>query len=435
MKKLEPTPNVENDFLGKFSNKNPNLKLFLEKIDSEYYYWDKVKYQKLDLENSPENPIEVWKMVKQYRQMQYKKVAFSTHTFNLNITNYLQQKLHEFDRGFGDILSEGSLNSPENQKQYLFNAIIEESITSSQIEGAITTRQVAKEMIEKNRNPRDNSERMIANNYQTINHISKIRKKKLTPEKLLEIHSLITHDTLDKPEQEGNFRTSNDVNIVDVITGEIYHSPPSFELLPQFVDELCAFFNNENDSFFIHPIVKASIIHFLIGYYHPFADGNGRTARALFYWYMLRQDYWLTEYLSISKIILDSRSQYYRAFQYVEADENDLTYFVQYHVKALEKAYQSLVEYLQEKPKKNRQLIDYQKDSNINERQAQLLVWLDENPDAVFTVKEIENRLAVTNQTARTDLLGLVEKGLLEKILVNKKEQRFIKPSSQPKNG
>ncbi len=368
-------------------------------------------------------------LVKTLRRLRYKKVKFTSIIFNLNFTNHLQQLLHEFDRNFGDTLANTKLKSSDIQKRHLRNSIIEESITSSQIEGAITTRQVAKEMLQKKRSPRNKSEQMIANNFETIQHVLEIKNEKLTLERLLEIHELITYKTLDKPEEQGKLRATNDIHVVDAITGEVFHSPPNFELLTQFVEELCSFFNDENDTFFIHPIVKASIIHFLIGYYHPFTDGNGRTARTLFYWYMLKRGYWLTEYLSISKIILSSRSQYYRAFQYVEADENDLTYFIHYHVKALQKAYAALIEYLNTNEEIN--LIKYQKLTGINERQAQILEWLEKNPNAVFTVKEIENRLVITNQTARTDLLGLVELGYLEKIQVNKKEQRFVNAARQ----
>jgi Fic family protein len=437
MRKLEQAPKVEEDI--KLANatigisnsqmlyrvvteKNETLK----KIETEYYYWDKVKYQ----EKNSNEKLKLWTLVKSSRRLNYKTVPFTSIKFNLNLTNHLQQKLHEFDRNFGDVLGNTSLNAEQNKRQYLTNAIFEESITSSQIEGAVTTRLVAKDMLQKNRSPRNHSERMIVNNYQAIKYIVAHKKDKLTLENLLELHQTITAQTLDKPEDEGVLRTSDDVNVVNVIDGEIIHTPPQAAVLGEFITELCAFFNDEGDSFFIHPIVKASIVHFMIGYFHPFADGNGRTARALFYWYMLRQGYWLTEYLSISSIILNSREQYYRAFQYVETDDNDLTYFVSYQVKTLEKAYLAFVEYLKRIESEKRKLIDYQKDIAVNPRQAQILAWAQERPNVVFTVKEIERRLAVTNQTARTDLMGLVEKGLLEKIQANKKEQHFI--FSQP---
>lgn len=198
---------------------------------------------------------------------------------------------------------------------------MEESIASSQIEGAVTSRVAAKEMLWKNRPPRNSSERMIVNNYLTIRHIVDTQRELLTPDTLLTIHRLMTDQTMDKPEEAGQFRQHNDIHVVDAIDGEVVHTPLSFTTLPAFIDDLCRFFNDETPDFFLHPVVKASIVHFLIGYFHPFTDGNGRTARALFYWYLLRKGYWLTEYLSISRVIMQSRMQYYRAFQYTEADE------------------------------------------------------------------------------------------------------------------
>ena len=451
MKKLEPVPEVEKSLLGIFGQifresftelsstgdkafisdylkENPELEKAILKIEREYYYWDKVKYQV----QKKEQGEKLWGIIKDLRQFNYKTVSFTTIKFNLNLTNYLQQKLHEFDRNFGDVLANTPLSTEQDRRQYLLNAIFEESITSSQIEGAVTTRLVAKDMLQKNRSPQNHSERMIVNNYQAIRYIVAHKKDKLTLENLLELHETITANTLEKAEDEGQLRISDDVNVVDMIDGEIVHIPPKAEILGDFITELLAFFNDEGDSFFIHPIVKASIVHFMIGYFHPFVDGNGRTARALFYWYMLRQGYWLTEYLSISSIILDSREQYYRAFRYTEADENDLTYFVSYQVKTLEKAYLVFIEYLKRTVAEKRKWIDYQKDKTVNHRQSQILAWAHENPNVVFTVKEIERRLAVNNQTARTDLMGLVEKGLLEKIQANKKEQHFISLRPSP---
>ena len=60
---------------------------------------------------------------------------------------------------------------------------------------------------------------------------------------------------------------------------------------------------------FIHPMIRSIILHFWLAYDHPFVDGNGRTARALFYWSMLRHGYWLFEFISISQIILKGPDQ------------------------------------------------------------------------------------------------------------------------------
>lgn len=129
---------------------------------------------------------------------------------------------------------------------------------------------------------------MILNNYKTIQYISENKKEEITKERLFEIHKLVTENTLES-ENVGVFRNSNDVKVMNQITGEIVHNPPPFSELESLMNSFCFFFNENPKENFIHPIVKASILHFLIGYIHPFVDGNGRTARALFYWYLLKK--------------------------------------------------------------------------------------------------------------------------------------------------
>jgi len=310
------------------------------------------------------------------------------------------------------------------------SSIMEEAISSSQIEGANTTRKKAKEMLRKETKPRSKSEQMIVNNYVTIKHITQHKSDELTPEKLLEVHRLISKNTLDHKEEEGCFRTSNDIFVVDHVKSEVVHTPPNFEEVSLLINELCLFFNNDNDDDdFIHPLLKGIILHFMIGWIHPFSDGNGRTARALFYWYLLKKGYWLTEYLSISKIIQSTKSQYEKSYLYTENDGNDLSYFITYKLNVMEKAFEALKKYIQEKQKSHLKVAQFVKIPNINERQAQLLKLVYDNPEIVFNTKEIENRFRVSNYTARTDLKSLADLQFLEIIPVNKVKRNFVKSS------
>jgi Fic family protein len=396
----------------------------LEKINKEYLYWDKAKYQ---IKN--QDPQSIWIIVKMIRSLSYKKVKFNSHEFNYFITPHLQELLHKFDLELGGQFGGYSVLPEQDKNQYLISSIMEEAIASSQIEGAVTTRKVAKEMLRKNQTPRDKSQQMIVNNYQTIRHLSDIKFEKMTPELLCEIQSMITKNALDNPEYEGKFRDSDDVNIVDVTDGEIIHTPPKASELPDLITSLCDFFNNDIEGSFIHPIVKACILHFMIAYIHPFVDGNGRTARTVFYWYLLKKRYWLVEYLSISRIIAQSKNKYYKAFIYTETDDNDLTYFINYQLNTLKQALDSLQQYISKKVEEKKQAIDFQKVANINQRQAMILRDLHENPDWIFNVKEIENRYGISNQTARTDIAGLVKLEYLEVSNVNAKEQKYFKSS------
>src|SRR5688500_8569447 len=109
---------------------------------------------------------------------------------------------------------------------------------------------------------------------------------------------------------------------------------------------MCAFANGQSPEHFVHPVVRAIILHFWLAYDHPFVDGNGRTARALFYWSMSHREYWLCEFLSISRIIKRRPSRYARSFLFTESDENDATYFIMSQLTVISRAITHLHAYL-----------------------------------------------------------------------------------------
>jgi len=393
----------------------------LKDIQDEYLYWDKVKYK-----SKKYSANKLWNAVKLDRLLKANKVNFGNYSFSFIVTDFMQRALHKFDMHIGGTLGSNIGIADTDKTKYIISSLIEESISSSQIEGANTTRKKAKEMIKLEKKPKNKSELMIMNNFITMKYIVQNKEKDLTPENILYIHKLISNETLDSPKEEGYFRESDDVHVVDYTKGEIVHTPPLKKDLEKLINELCFFFNNDTDDF-IHPIIKGCIIHFMIGWIHPFTDGNGRTARALFYWYMLKKGYWLTEYLSISKIIQDTKNQYEKSYLYTELDDNDLSYFITYHIKTMEEAYQALKQYINRKQKEVFQAAKFMKIPEINERTAQVLKLLNSDPDRVLSTKEIETRFNISNFTARSDLKTLVKLGFLDVIQVNKKKQNFIK--------
>lgn len=398
----------------------------IRSINEKYLYWDKVKYRPISEKYSVED---LWSAVKISRSVHAKQLQFGSFSFIFNTTDWILQVLHEIDLNFAGTLGSAEGITQEDKQRYLISSIMEEAIASSQMEGASTTRKRAKEMLRKEEKPKNRSEQMIVNNYRTIRHIVQYRQERLTPERLLDIHVLMASNTLDDKLDEGKFRTTNDVHVVNHSTSEVVYTPPDFKDIPQLIDQLCDFFNNENPHLFIHPIVKGTIIHFMMGYIHPFTDGNGRTARALFYWYLLSKGYWMTEYLSISRLIIKSKNQYEKAYLYTESDENDLTYFITYNLKTMWLAYAELKSYIERKIKEKQNAAIFQRLPFVNERQAEILRLLYHDGNLIFTVKELENRFSVSNQTARTDLQGLMELGYLDSVQVNGKKKVFIKDS------
>lgn len=421
---IEHAPTISPDELLKTGMKHL-LELqsgeLVKSINSEYLYWDKVKYKKTTLTS-----LELWTAVKFSRLLKRQYIGFGKYIFSFTSTDYMLKMLHNFDLNIGGSLGSNVGIVETDKSKYLISSIMEEAISSSQMEGAATTRKKAKEMLQKELKPKNKSEQMILNNYETIQYITQHRNDDLSLENLLYIHSLITKNTLDKPQDEGLLRSNDDIYVVNHTTSEVVHQPPHYGEVNDLLTALCDFFNKDSGDF-IHPIIKGIIIHFMIAWIHPFSDGNGRTARTLFYWYMLKKGYWLTEYLSISRIIKDTKNQYEKAYLYTENDENDLTYFVTYHLKTMEKAFDALKEYIRRKQKEAKHAAQFLKIPNINERQAQIIKLLHEESDRVLNIKEMENRFQVSNFTARSDLKGLEELGFLTIIQVNKIKQSFIK--------
>jgi Fic family protein len=326
----------------------------------------------------------------------------------------------------GGSLTSGQIIPSENKNAYLISSIMEEAIASSQMEGAATTRKVAKDMLRKSEKPQNIGQQMILNNYMTINYIKDNSKDTFSVERLKEIHCSMTANTLDDENDAGNIRQHNNIIVMDGITGDIAYTPPHYEELETLLVDLEKFFNHNGENF-IHPIVKAVIVHFMLSYIHSFVDGNGRTARSLFYWYMMKQDYWLIEFMSISRMIYKTKKMYEKVFLYTEYDDNDLTYFILYNLRTMKKAFEELKLYLKRKAEENNNIALLATIKGINQRQAQIIQIVQEKPDTLFTVKEIENRFSVGNQTARTDLYGLVELGYLSEIQLNKRKIAFIK--------
>lgn len=330
--------------------------------------------------------------------------------------------LHHIDRdAAGRIRSSAGGPLQEESQRYLIGSLIEEAITSSQLEGASTTRKAAAAMLRSGRKPRDLSERMIFNNYRAMEHLRALREVALTPDHVLELHRILTEDTLDDPEDAGRYRRADDVHVVDARDSTPLHVPPAHGELPARMRRLCDFANADEAALpFVHPVLRAILLHFMIGYDHPFADGNGRTARALFYWSMARSGYWLMEYTSISHILRKAPAQYMRAYLHTETDKNDTTYFLLHQLHTIRRAIAALHEYVDRKSREQKETERLLAGSprlrgRFNHRQTALLNHALRHGGEAYRVDAHQRSHGVVYQTARHDLLDLESLGLLEK--------------------
>lgn len=420
---MQKPPIQEFDFSVIELLSNPELQTIFKKSDEEYLYWDKLKY----ITPKGYKPEQLWSAIKLRRASNSKTLTFGKFRFSFFITESMQALLHEFDLNLGGNLGTVSTIPEKDHQYYLVNSIMEEAIASSQMEGASTTRRVAKDMLRKKSHPQNKSQQMILNNYSTIRMVSENQGQNLSVEMLCDLHKSISQRTLDSPDDEGRIRQDDNIYVMDGITGDIAHTPPSHTEIEELLQHLCLFANTEEEEGFIHPIVKGIIIHFLLAFIHPFVDGNGRTARSLFYWYMLRKKYWLIEYLSISRIIYQSKRQYEDAFSHAENDGLDISYFILYNLQAIKKSYEALKTYLQKKIAEHKSFVEYFDLPYISNRQSQILQILVEKPHSVFTARELTNMFGITAKTARTDLQGLVALGLLKEKPLNQRTVAYIK--------
>ncbi len=390
--------------------------------DRRYWHWDKLRFLTPPAGISLREWWWVIKMPRSAGRTPTPLIDVNDTPFSYTPTDHIVERLHQIDRdASGRIEVSDPLTNPETKKRYIVNSLIEEAITSSQLEGAATTRNVAQNMIRANRAPRDRSERMILNNYKTMQHIAKVKDKALTVDLLLEIQALVCSGTLDDATAAGRFRHANErIDVADNY-GNVFHVPPPADALETRVSAMCDFANGKTRRPFIHPVLRSIILHFWLAYDHPFVDGNGRTARALFYWSMLHQGYWLCEFISISEIIRKGPSKYGRAFLYTETDDNDLTYFILYHLNVIHQAVEELHSYVERKAKQLQAIERELRGSSVlNHRQRALVGHALRHPHHRYTIESHRASHTVVYETARKDLMNLAERGLFNKAKIGR---------------
>jgi Fic family protein len=389
--------------------------------DGRYRHWERVRRLRPPEGLSTE---EWWLGIKLARSQLFRALPFTDangEPFVYCMPDEAHELLHFVTQhASGEVaIAEPIIEDETARRRYLVNSLIEEAIRSSQLEGASTTRRVAKEMIRSGRAPRDRSEQMILNNYRALEFLREDVGDRLSPDIVLELHRILTDGTLDDPDAAGRLQTPADERIAvwDDRTDELVHAPPPAEQLEGRLELLCRFASGEvGATGFLHPVMRAIILHFMLAYDHPFEDGNGRTARALFYWSMRQQGYWLTEYLSISRILREGPVRYSRAFSYTETDENDLTYFVLFHLAVVKRAIEELHRYLERKVREVREVERLVRQSDrFNHRQLALLGDAVRHPDHRYTFASHARSHRVSMQSARNDLLSLAKQGLLER--------------------
>lgn len=336
------------------------------------------------------------------------------------MTPKIQELLHRIDtRGADSMFTEveGSL-----RMQIVAETLLSEALRSSQIEGAVTTFAIAEKLVREQRPPRTKDEQMVLNNYRAMEWILRDRSRPFTSAMVCDLHAVITKDALEhRGEFAGRFRDAG-VAIRDNATDAIVYEAPAAAEVEAYFRTLEAWLSQAREYEFLHPVVRASILHFYFVYVHPFFDGNGRTARALFYWYALRNGYDSFRYLSISSAIHEHRGRYYTAIQRCE-DERDVTAFVLFSCEIVSEAIEGVRARLASEfaTKRIEQRLA-ERELVVTERQAKLLKSCLKNPARKVTIGDHQKAEDVVYETARQDVLELERMGILRSIGKRKKQ-------------
>lgn len=207
-----------------------------------------------------------------------------------------------------------SKQSPQILKTLVEIALIESAESSNRIEGVTVDKNRLKPLIIGHSRPRGRSEEEVAGYRKALDLIHKKHKSlDITPETIKELHRLSHAETGDA----GRWKTKNNEIIRKNPDGsvEVIFRPLEAPLVPKAIEQLCLAYRHSVDQL-KYPELYATtclILDFLC--IHPFRDGNGRVSRLLTLLALYHHGYEVGRYISLERIIEQSKETYYEALQ------------------------------------------------------------------------------------------------------------------------
>ena len=255
------------------------------------------------------------------------------------------------------------------------------------------------------------SKREVINYFVGLRYVEKnAAKKKIGHTEILELHRILAGEVMDQG-VAGKYR------MIAVRVGSYLPPPP--DAVSGLMFELLEWWNKEAKK--LSPVLSSAILHYRFEAIHPFADGNGRTGRALALWELYRRGFDTHHIFSVDEYYWEDRPRYYAELQKVRDTGDDLSAWLEYCAEGLHKTLEQAwlrIQTLQVRT--NEKLI-------LRPRQEQLLHLLRDHGS--MTPAEIWSALDISKQGAMDLLRPLLNAGVVEKVGGNKTGRYVLKSS------
>lgn len=296
--------------------------------------------------------------------------------------------------------------SARHGRRFLVRTLVDEAIATSRLDGADIGRDEAYELLQLDRTPTSDDERVVLNAHHLLSDLPELAGSALTPELLLDLYD----------------RVSEGTEHVEFVGSEIVGGPGASMSRLEVLKHLCAIANYQQDVADEHPAITALILLWDVPYWKPFPKYNGTIARILFRLHAVRYNYPVLGLLPISEIAANRttepvaalESRFSRLARYAEVD---MTAYVTVHLKYVYEAIERLREQIarvQERDDALRELL--QADPSLNSRQRSIVGRALRVPGTRFRIRYHQTTHRIAYSTARADFLALEEKGYLRMV-------------------
>lgn len=393
-----------------------NSSIWLKYTQESYKTLDEIKYRLNQVGQPPSEWSEISKKILRYRKTAAVPLFIKSidTKFWFFQADCILKKAHEIEK-LGLALYEKINTESAFAKEFKLDSTIEEAITSAIYEGASSTRAKAQELIATQTPPKSKDEWMLVNNYQALLWIKENHSTAMTIDLINQVHAIVTKNTLAGDDINYSGKHRDDRVYVYSPTQELKHEGVEHQkLIPALMEAIDLITKNQR---YFPALLKGILSHYFISYIHPYFDGNGRTARTMFYYKAIKNELPFVELLSVSAYLKNHGKQYEKSFEKVVENDFDITYFIDFNLDALWEALKKV----DSKVKFLLTINTLEKKLNLSVHQIGLLQKLALHRFRTYDIEAYAKSIDKSREIARQELRQLADLGLLKEMKQGKK--------------